>query len=77
MKDQELSIELKDDNQSSKALVYKSVFYIWTKNINIQYHYNCDKVAAKKIELFYISTNKMIADNLTKPLTYVKFHGFI
>lgn len=72
-----ITISLKDDNQRSIALTYNSVFHARSKHINIQHHYICDKVVAKKIELLYMPTEDIITDGLTKALTYVKFHGFI
>ena len=70
-------IPLKGDNQGSIALRYNPVFHARTKHIDIQHHYIRDEVAAKRIELSYVPTEEMIADGLTKPLTHVKFHGFV
>ena len=70
-------IPLKSDNQGSIALAYNPVFYSRIKHINIQHHYIHNKVGAKKIELFYVPTNQMIADGLTKVLTHVIFYSFI
>ncbi len=42
-----------------------------------RHHYIRDEVAAQRIQLFYIPTDEMIADGLTKALTHVKFHRFI
>lgn len=47
------------------------------KYIDIQYHYICDEVTLKRIDLSYVPTGQMIADDLIKALTYVKFHNFI
>lgn len=71
------AILLKDDNQRSIVLTYNPVYHTWTKNIDIQRHYIIDKVATRWIKLQYISTNEMIADGLTKALTYAKFHTFV
>ena len=70
-------IPLKGDNQGSIALRYNPVFHARTKHIDIQHHYIRDEVAAKRIELSYVPTKEMIADGLTKPLTHIKFHGFV
>lgn len=70
-------IPMKDDNQSSIALSHNPVFHSRTKHIDIQHHYIRDEVAANRIELSYVPTNKIITDGLTKALTHVKFHGFI
>ena len=71
------TIPLKGDNQSSISLVHNPVYHARTKHIDIQHHYIRDEVAAKRIELSYVPTAEMIADGLTKPLTHVKFHGFV
>ncbi len=73
----EIVIQLKGDNQGSIALAHNPVFHSRTKHINIQHHYIRDKVALKRIELSYVTTDQMIADGLTKALTHVKFHQFI
>ena len=70
-------IPLKGDDQDSIALAHNPVFHSRTKHIDIQHHYIRDEVAAQRIQLSYIPTDKMIADGLTKALTHVKFHRFI
>lgn len=70
-------VPLKGDNQGLIALAHNLIFHSRTKHIDIQYHYIRDKLGAKQIELFYIPTNQIITDGLTKSLTHVKFHGFI
>lgn len=70
-------MDLKGNNQGLLALIYNLVFYAYIKHIYIQHYYMCNKIVAKKIECFYISINKIIADSLTKPLIYVKFDRFI
>lgn len=71
------TVLLKSDNQGSLVLAHNPVFYAKTKHIDIQHHYICDKVAAKKIELTYVLTGKMIADGLTKLLTHARFQTFV
>lgn len=71
------SIPLKGDNQGSIALAHNPVFHARTKHIDIQHHYIRDEVAAGRIELTHVPTAEMVADGLTKPLTHVKFHGFL
>ena len=72
-----ISILLKSDNQGLIALIHNPVFYSRTKHIDIQHHYIQGKMAAQKIKLSYIPTNKMIADSLIKALTHIKFHHLI
>lgn len=73
----DIVIPLKDNNQGLITLAHNSVFYSRTKYIYIQHHYICDKVASPRIQLFYVPTEEMIADCLTKALTHIKFHGFV
>ncbi len=73
----EIVIPLKGDNQRSITLAHNPVVHSRTKHINIQHHYIRDEVASQRIQLFYIPTDEIIADGLTKPLTHVKFHRFI
>lgn len=73
----EIIIPLKDDNQGLIALTHNLVFHSKTKYINIQYHYICNKVASWRIELSYVPTDEMIANDLTKALIYVKFYRFV
>lgn len=68
---------MKGDNQGSIALAHNPVFHARTKHIDIQHHCIRDEVAEGRIELTYVLTDKMVADGLTKPLTHVKFHGFL
>ncbi len=71
------TILLRGNNQGFIALAHNPVFHSQTKHIDIQHHYKRDEVAAAKIDLTYVPTDKMIAEDLTKPLTYAKFYGFL
>lgn len=70
-------ITLKGDNQSSIALAKNPVLHTRTKHIDIQHHYIRDEVTSGRINLVYTSTELMLADGLTKPLSSVKFLNFI
>ena len=54
------------DNQGSIALAKNPVFHDRTKHIDIQYHYTCDLIKEKKIQLEYIPTNEMLANLLPR-----------
>jgi len=56
------------NNQGSIALTKHSAFHDQSKHIDIQYHYTCDLVGEKKIQLGHIPTNEMLADLLMKSL---------
>ena len=70
-------ISMKGENQGSISLAHNPVFYARTKHIDIQHHYIRDEVAAGRIDLTYVPTAEMIADELTKALIHAKFHKFI
>lgn len=59
---------IRSDNQSAIAMSKNPEFHQRSKHIDIQYHYVRERVAEKSITLDFISTDKMIADSLTKPL---------
>jgi hypothetical protein len=49
------------------------VFHDQSKHIEIKYYFIHDKVQEGEVKLQYISTDKQIADILTKPLSRIKF----
>lgn len=58
-------------------MAHNPVFHARTICIDIQHYYILDKVAAGRIDLWYIPTSEMIADRMTKVLTNAKLHGFV
>lgn len=63
-----MPFEIYQDNQSIIALIRSKQTFQWTKLIEVRFHYTRDKIADRTIQLEYCSTNKMIADNLSKAL---------
>jgi hypothetical protein len=57
------------DNQGSIALGKNPEQHQRSKHIDIQYHFVREQVARCAVEYVYIATERMIADQLTKPLT--------
>ena len=47
-----------------------------TKHINIQYHFICDLISAKEIELMFVPGEMNPSDMFTKNLAKVKFTIF-
>ena len=62
-----------EDNQSTICIAQNPQYHNRTKHIDIKYHYVREKVLDTTIELRYCPTRDMIADILTKGLTYDKF----
>ena len=52
------------------------MFHDKSKHIEIKYHYIRDMVQRGAVKIQYITTDKKIADMLTKPLARVKFEYF-
>lgn len=66
-----------EDNESSISLARNPVQHARTKHIDIQYHFTREKIESKDIRLEYLPTDRMLADIMTKPLSPVKFKGFV
>lgn len=47
-----------------------------TKQIEVRYHWICEKVESNKFQVFYVSTKEMIADRLTQPHNLQLFKMF-
>lgn len=56
------------DSQSAMSMINNQKFSNRTKHIDTKYHFIRDKVMTKEVELEYVSTEKNVADMLTKPL---------
>ena len=62
-----------EDNQFAISIAQNPQYHKRTKHIDIKYHYVREKVLDTTIKLRYCPTSDMIADILTKGLTYDKF----
>ena len=65
------------NNQSVKALSENSEFHRRIKHIDVRYHWVREKVTKETLQLKYISTEQMIADDLTKSLERQTFQRFL
>ena len=65
------------DNQSSIALSKNPQYHPRTKHIDIKHHFIREKVEEGSVEIKYISTEKMVADLLTKAHGRVKHKELI
>ena len=70
------SIPIYGDNQSSIFIASNAVQKSHTKHINIHYHYICELVVAKEVELQFVPGEMNPADMFTKNLQKIKFTQF-
>lgn len=74
----EVNIVIYNDNQSAqKLLEVKEYCHKRTKHIDLRYHFVKDLVQNHYVTVKYLSTDKMTADILTKPLCSAKHYSFI
>lgn len=71
-----IDIFLKNNNERLIALIHNLVFHFKIKHIDIEHHYLSNRIASSKIQLFYIPIKKIIINNFTKTLIYIKFYYF-
>ena len=64
-------ITIYEDNQSAMKLVYNPVDHQRTKHIDIRYHFTREAVEDNLVQLTYVPSEDMVADQLTKPLPFV------
>lgn len=61
------------DNKSAIALAKNPVFHDRSKHIDTRYHYICECVARKDVQLEFVRSQDQIADIFTKPLKFEDF----
>jgi len=72
----ERSISIGCDNQGAMKLAHNPLFHKRTKHIDVRYHFIRSIIEEGKIDLFYVPTENMTADVLTKALCYPKHSKF-
>ena len=65
------------DNQGVILLIKNSLSSKHSKHIELCYYFICKKFTNGTIAAKYISTDKQLADGLTKALTGIKFKKFV
>ena len=79
----DLGVPIKDptslycDNMSSIYLAQNLVFHVWTKHIEVHYHFIQEIVLTGDVDLQHISTNLQTADIFTKALGADKLWQFM
>lgn len=66
-----------NDNQSAHKIAANKMMHNRTKHIDIKYHFIRECILANKVEIRYMSTDKMIADILTKSVHSPKLREFL
>ena len=70
-------MELSLDNQGVITLSKDNKLHQCMKHINICYHFIHEAVEDGQIRMNYVPTDQNPADIFTKPLSKMKFHGFV
>lgn len=65
------------DSQSSIAMSKNAAFHQRSKHIDIQHHFVRELVTRRQVEFQFVSTDKMLADVLTKALPRVQHYHLI
>jgi hypothetical protein len=61
------------DNQGSIFMAQNPVTEKCSKHIDVHFHYICEVVASRKVELFFVNGEENTADMFTKNLGHIKF----
>jgi hypothetical protein len=69
-------IPLYGDNQGSIFLASNPVQEKCIKHIDLCYHFICNTIQSKKVDLYFIERAQNPTDMFTKNLGWIKFHQF-
>jgi hypothetical protein len=64
------------DNIGAKYLYANPTFHAKMKHIEVDYHFVRERVAARQLDIRFISKNDQVADAFTKSLTVYKLEFF-
>jgi hypothetical protein len=64
------------DNLGATYLFVNPIFHTCTKHVEVDYHFVRDRVAKKKIQICFISSQDQLTDVFTKPLPTVSLTVF-
>ena len=72
-----LSLQLRDDNQTVLTLIKNAHVHERSKHINVVYHHIQNLHQRNQIKVDFVSSQNMIADDLTKSLSKQNFKNFV
>ena len=66
------------ENQFQIQLNYQTItnFHVHTKHIDVCYHFICEAIENKSLDIQYVPTNENIVDIFTKALARLTFKKF-
>ena len=67
------TVQLMCDNQAAITLLKHPISSVRSKHIDVIWHFSRERVARKEVAFQYVSTDKMLADTMTKPLPESSF----
>ncbi len=70
-------IQLRKDNQAVLILIKNAHVHEWLKHINVFYHNICDLHKCNQIQIDFVLSQEMVADELIKSLSRQIFEWFI
>jgi hypothetical protein len=65
------------DNIGATYLTMNSVFHTRMKHVEVDYHFVCERVANKLLDIWFIASNDQLTDRFTKSLSTRKMPAFV
>jgi hypothetical protein len=70
------SAKLWCDNIGAKYLSANPIFHARTKHIEVDYHFVCERVSRKLLEIYFAPSRDQVVDGFTKPLAVRQLENF-
>jgi hypothetical protein len=65
------------DNIGATYLTANPIFHARMKHVEVDYHFVCERVAAKLLSIHFIASGDQLVDDFTKPLPLRKMQAFV